>query len=76
MVSKSFSPATRKQAYSLFVRTTGAAAAYGVIALWTLWSVLALSFDFSFPRLRIAAAGSYLITNGKTPGSAGATVDV
>jgi hypothetical protein len=61
MVSKSFSPAIRKQAYSLFVRATGAAAAYGVIALWTLWSVLALSFDFSFPRLRIAAAGSYLI---------------
>jgi hypothetical protein len=34
---------------------------YGVIALCTLWSVLALSFDFALPRLRIAATGSYLL---------------
>ena len=61
MISKSSGPATRERPYSLFVHTTGAAAAYCVIALWTVWSVLALHFDLPFPRLRMAAAGSYLI---------------
>jgi hypothetical protein len=61
MISKSPGSTTRERPCSLFVRTTWAAAAYGAIVLWTLWSVLALSFDFAFPRLRIAAAGSYLI---------------
>jgi hypothetical protein len=45
----------------LLVRAGRAAAAYGPIGLWTLWSVFALYFDFSFPRLRIVAAGAYLL---------------
>jgi len=59
----SFGPTSRKWPRSRFVRSAGAATAYSAIALWTLWSVLALSFDFPFPRMRIAAAVSYLLAS-------------
>ncbi len=60
MVSISFRPTDTNQPRHRLTRT-GGVAIYGVIVLWTLWSVLALYFDLPFPRLRIVAAGTYLL---------------
>jgi hypothetical protein len=60
MVSISFRPTDTNQPHHRLTRA-GGVAIYGVIGLWTLWSVLALYFDLPFPRLRIVAAGTYLL---------------
>ncbi len=60
MISKSIDPTGGKSRFSVFINICEAAVVYAIIALWTLWSVLALHFDFPYPRLRITAAASYL----------------
>ncbi len=61
MVRKNFWHTDTNRSWSSLARTVGVAAAYGVLGLSTLWSVLALYFDLPFPRLRIAAACAYLL---------------
>jgi hypothetical protein len=61
MIQKIFRRANENRAWSWLAHTSGGTAVYGAIVLSTLWTVLALSFDFPFPRLRIMAASVYLL---------------
>jgi hypothetical protein len=55
------SPSDPKEFGRKFAHIAGAAISYVGIALLTLWSTLAISFDFPIARVRIAALALYLL---------------
>jgi len=61
VVTTSFRHTGSNGRWSRFARAGGLVAAYCVIALATLWSILALYFDFPFAPLRIVAGTAYLL---------------